>query len=100
MRKCLHKGCDVPAGKGFRYCGYHIASIRGRRRKATVTEPPIQETVDADSVCYCGYAGIDSEGCACGKACETEGCDNPAMPQNEKLSKTWYCCDCDQKDLR
>lgn len=91
MRTCINKGCDVPAGKGFRYCGYHIAKIRGRRRKAEVTEEVIPDTVDADSVCYCGYDGLDSECCACGKWCQAKGCENPALPLSDKNEKIWNC---------
>ena len=25
----------------------------------------LNETVDDDAVCYCGWAGIDSDGCTC-----------------------------------
>ena len=34
-----------------------------------------EDTVDAYSVCYCGWAGIDSDQCVCGKTCAVDGCD-------------------------
>jgi len=31
MRKCSKRGCDQPAGRGFRFCGVHL--IRRRSGK-------------------------------------------------------------------
>jgi len=35
------------------------------------------DTVDDYSVCYCGWNGIDSDQCVCGKSCTVDGCEDP-----------------------
>ena len=42
------------------------------------------DTVDAYSVCYCGWAGIDSHGCKCGMPCVV--CDEQAVPGSGRLN--------------
>jgi len=42
------------------------------------------DTVDDDSVCYCGYTGLNHQGCKCGIPCEV--CDEQAVPGAGKLN--------------
>ena len=107
MRRCSTRGCDLPAGRGFRHCAKCILDRRSRRSKKKQAEgvrsdgtlvtdewprgdpdegfdpaglDPNREKVDPDSVCYCGWDGVDSDGCACGKTCVHPECDDPVSP--------------------
>lgn len=112
MRRCSKRGCDLPAGRGFRYCASCILAQRARRSKKKEPEgiradgtlvtdewprgdpdegfgvtgvDPNRERVDEDSVCYCGWDGVDSNFCACGVSCSQSECDTQASPFSGNL---------------
>lgn len=38
-----------------------------------------------NDLCYCGWAGVDSHGCVCGKSCSIEGCEEHVSVGSGKL---------------